>query len=258
MSNTAKKIYYGEDMVGMAMFKADGGGSSTPSAFTEWEYDDYGRPTNIVVKNGVTSLPQYWQRSNPSLSSCTVPNSVESIGIYAFAEIYGSLDISNISLSGITASTSCLNYTFIGSYLKGNITIPSTYFSYANSGYTSSLYYMFENCVTTDTVTINAYCDGNVIPRHCFAFQNIIGFSDGLNLIIHGTPTFLSPVCIRCSSGGSVTFADCTTPPDASAYSGISSPFYNFNGTLYVPSAGLSAWQTKYSAISSQIKAIGT
>jgi hypothetical protein len=107
------------------------------------------------------------------------------------------------------------------------------------------------------SLNIDAYCNGVIIPRSMFYFLYTSHNSDDLNLTIHGTPTFLSHQAICCSTGGTVTFADCTTPPDAASYGTAStSPFYNFKGTLYVPSAGLTAWQEKYAAIASQIQAI--
>ena len=93
----------------------------------------------------------------------------------------------------------------------------------------------------------------------CYFANLVTGSSDGLRVTVHGTPTFLTSQAFACSSGGTVTFADCYTPPDAPSYTlSSSSPFYNFKGTLYVPSAGLTDWKRKYSALSDQIKAIGT
>jgi hypothetical protein len=102
----------------------------------------------------------------------------------------------------------------------------------------------------------DVYADGVVIPKNMFGFNGGSNYSDGLKLTIYGTPTFLTSQAIGCSTGGTVTFADCTTPPDGQAYTGTNSPFYFFKGTLYVPSAGLTAWREKYSAIASHIQAI--
>ena len=83
-----------------------------------------------------------------------------------------------------------------------------------------------------------------------------------VSIIVHGTPTFLSPQSFRVISGTevaaqSVTFADCATPPDAYEYKNTgSSPFYGLTGTIYVPSSGLEAWKAKYTGAASRIKAI--
>ena len=83
-----------------------------------------------------------------------------------------------------------------------------------------------------------------------------------INIIVHGTPTFLSRQSFRVISGSevaaqSVTFADCTTPPDAESYGTSStSPFYRLTGIIYVPSSGLDAWKAKYTGVASNIQAI--
>ena len=270
----------------VSQISGGGGGGTIPSAFTSWEYDDWGKPTSIVFKNGVTSIPEHFQRLNNVLSSCTIPSSVTTIGNYAFntcSKLSGltisssvtsigqyalsslgnsftfAFDVSNINLSSISPNTN-FSYVFSSSNLKGNITIPNSVLSGATSGYSSTCYYMFHSSYATKgDLNIDAYCNGVIVPRNMFNFLFSSNQSDDLNLTIHGTPTFLSRASICCSSGGTVTFADCTTPPDAESYgTASSSPFYNFKGTLYVPSAGLSAWQTKYTGISTKIKAIGT
>jgi hypothetical protein len=261
------------------------GGGDTPSAFTSWEYDDWGKPTSIVLKNGVTNIPNRFQYYNGSLTSCTIPSSVTTIGEYAFSQCQkltsltitsavtsikanafsyvgfsvsnDRFDVSNIDLSRVSASTD-FSYVFTGANLHGSITIPNSLLSGATSGYSSTCYQLFNSAAARGAeLNIDVYADGVVIPKNMFGFSSGSNYSDGLNLTIHGTPTFLSRNCICCSSGGTVTFADCTTPPDAESYGTTNtSPFYNFKGTLYVPSAGLTAWQTKYTGIASSIQAI--
>lgn len=268
----------------VSQISGGGGGGTIPSAFTSWEYDDWGKPTSIVFKNGVTSIPEYFQRYNNVLSSCTIPSSVTtieqyafglcaklsgltisssvtSIGQYALSSLGNSLtfafDVSNIDLSNVSASIN-FSYVFFNSNLKGNLTIPNSLLSNASSGYTSTCYYLFNGAyASSGSLNIDAYCNGVIIPRNMFYFSYNSNNSDDLNLTIHGTPTFLSRQCISCSIGGSVTFANCRIPPDAESYAtATSSPFYNFKGTLYVPNGSVSAWQTKYTGIASQIKSI--
>lgn len=286
-----------------------GGGSQTPSNFESWEYNDWGHPTSISVKTGVTSIPQKFQYGNSSLTACTLPNTIETIsdyaftecdsitsltipsgvtyigdysfqlcrnlssinvpsgvtyiGTYAFASCGNSnnegCNVSNVDLTNVSAST-YFKYVFSNAKLRGTLTIPNSVLSGASSGTTSTCQNLFYGTYVNNAgLTLKVYANGVVIPRNMCGFSYLSQNSDALNLTIYGTPTFLSRASITCSSGGSVTFADCTTPPNAESYAtASSSPFYNFKGTLYVPSAGLSAWKAKYTGISSQIKAIGT
>lgn len=262
-----------------------GGGDTTPSAFTSWSYNDYGKPTNIVIKNGVTSIPTYFQRYNNVLTSCTIPSSVTTIGSYAFSDCDGlsaltvpssvtsidaqafsnlgsitdAFDVSNINLTNV-APNSQVNNTFTSSNLKGNITIPNNLLSGSISGYSSTCQAMFSNAYANKgNLNIDVYANDRIIPREMFFFSYGGNNSDGLRLTVHGTPLYLSMHAFCCSTNGTVTFADCTTPPDAQVYTNAyNSPFYNFKGTLYVPSSGLNAWKAKYTGISTQIKAIGT
>lgn len=267
-NNTIKKMYYGSSLVNMAV--ASGGDINIPANLSAVEFDDYGRMVSFTIKNGVTSIPTNYQNNNESLEICTVPSSVTDIGSNAFSNVgkynYSStstmFDVSNIDLSNVSGNTSFVSI-FVGSCLKGSIIIPNKLFSGSTSGYTSTCYGLFSTAYALnkngETLNINVYADNVVIPRSIFNLASYSNVSDGLRLTIYGTPTFLSSACIGCSTGGTVTFADCTTPPDAPAYDKTnSSPFYNFNGTLYVPSAGLTAWKNKYTGIASQIKAIGT
>ena len=263
-----------------------GGGDTTPEAFSSWSYNDYGKPTNIVIKNGVTDIPMNFQRFNDVLTSCTIPSSVTTIGSYAFsycgalsaitvpssvttinANAFSNLgstitfafDVSNINLTNVAPNTQ-VNSIFSYSHLKGNITIPNDLLSGSTTGYTSTCYAMFSSAdAKNGSLNIDVYANNRIIPRQMFNFSYSSNFSDDLRLTVHGTPLYLSMQAFGCSTGGTVTFADCTTPPDAQVYdTSYNSPFYNFKGTLYVPSSGLDAWRAKYTRISTQIKAIGT
>lgn len=255
-NDTVKKLYYGDKLVNMAV--ASGGSSDMPANLSSWTYDDYGSPITLIVKNGVTSIPSLWQYGNKSLTSIAIPNSVTTFGDSALSNIGTSqnyVDISNIDFSNAATIGSGL---LMGSNITGSITIPNSILSGATSGFSSTnCYQMFYNAYTSG-LTINVYANGSVIPRYCFSFSNSMAFSDGLNITIYGTPTFLSYSCFGCSTGGTVTFANCTTPPNYDSSSTYAYPFHNFNGTLYVPSAGLTAWKNKYTTIKDQIKAIGT
>ena len=254
-NDTVKKLYYGDSLVNIAVTT---GGNGLPANLSSWTYDDYGSPITLIVKNGVTSIPSLWQYGNKSLTSIAIPNSVTTFGDSALSNIGKSgnyADISNIDFSSATTIGTSL---FMNSNITGSITIPYNILSGATSGYSATnCYQMFYNAVASG-LTINVYANGVVIPRYCFSFSSSMTYSDGLNITIYGTPTFLSYSCFACSTGGTVTFADCTTPPNYDTSSTYANPFNSFKGTLYVPSAGLTAWKNKYTNIKDQIKAIGT
>lgn len=248
-----------------------GGGADTPSAFTSWSYNDYGRPTNFVLKDGVTTIPPYFLFYNEVLTSCTIPSGVTTIGGYAFSNVGTNthpFDVSNINFTSVSASTIVNNSMaslFNSAKIKGNITLPNSLFTNATSGYSGPCYQLFDGAIVPNNceLTINIYANNIIIPRNAFCFNNGTTVNKGkINIIVHGTPSFLSPQSFRVITGTgvdaqSVTFVDCTSPPDASKYDTSSnSPFYGFKGTLYVPSAGLTAWQNKYTGIASQIQAI--
>lgn len=262
-SNTIKKLYYGENLVNMAVSTGDTG---MPAHLSSWAYDDYGRMTSVVVKDG--DIPAYWQNYNKALSSVTIPNTVTSIGAYAFGNIGNStdnkyLDISNINLSGINNNYSSFYGVFQYSALKGEITIPNSIMSHCTSGYTNCGYNLFQYISTSreEPLTINVYADNAIIPKQFIYGSNIGTYIDsGSTVNVYGTPTFLSgPAFGYFGAGSSVYFHDCTTPPDAASYGTSSSaPFYYFSGTIYVPSAGLTAWKNKYTGVADKIQAIPT
>ena len=70
---TVKKLYYGSDLVNIAV---GGTEAQVPSALTTWSVNEWGKPTSIAVKEGQTTIPHGWQRYNEILSSCTLPNSI--------------------------------------------------------------------------------------------------------------------------------------------------------------------------------------
>lgn len=219
---------------------------------------------NIVVPSGVTSIGHNAFYGIGNISSITVANTVTTVGASTFGEMHGSnnssVDISNIDLSNVM---NLYISVFASSNVKGNLTISNNQLSGATSG--GSLYgaSMFNNSRVSDsadTLNITVYADGRVIPSSIFNFSTSTNYNSGkVNITIYGTPTYLSKSCFGGTSGCSVTFVDCTTPPEGNTNPGVNSPFYNFNGTVYVPSStALSRWKNKYSNYSSIFKVIGT
>lgn len=297
-----RKMYKNGSLVSVVNMTQEG--MTVPSNIETWTLNDYGQPTSIELKSGVTSIPESWQVSNHVLSSVTIPNTVKTIGESAFTDctslvtvnvpsgttslgaqaFYGvgctaitvpntvttvggyvfshninTMDISNIDLSNVIDLSSNI---FSFSHIKGNITITNDQLSGSTSGYSNSYAYgMFYNAYVTnsdDTLNITVYADGRILPQNIFNFATYS--SNGtVNITVYGTPTYLSP---KCFGGGTekynITFVDCTTPPDGNTGTSTSSPFYNFKGTVYVPSTALSSWKNKYTGYSSHFKVIGT
>lgn len=210
----------------------------------------------VNVPSGTTSLGNE-AFYGVGCTAITIPNTVTTVGKQVFSHNTNTMDISNIDLSNVINLSSGL---FSFSHIKGNITITNDQLSGSTSGYSGNYgYSMFNNSYVInsgDTLNITVYADGRILPQNIFYFSII---SDGtINIRIYGTPTYLSPKCFGGTSGCSVTFVNCTTPPDGNT-SGSSSPFYNFNGTVYVPnSTALTRWKNKYSNYSSIFKVIGT
>ena len=239
------------------------GETGMPAHISSWSHDDYGRMTSVVVKDG--DIPAYWQYYNSALSSLTISSGVTSIGYNALnhlgSSISNCLDVSNIDLSGINKSYSSFSGIFSYSFLKGEITIPNSIMTHCTSGYTGCGYGLFQSIGTStaETLTINVYANNSIIPRQ-FVYGGNMGknIESGSTANVYGTPTFLSGQAFgNFKTGSSVIFHDCTTPPDAQAYdTGLNAPFYSFDGIIYVPSAGLTAWKNKYTGVADKIQAI--
>ena len=231
---------------------------NTVTTIRESAFTDCTSLVAVNVPSGTTSLG-YCAFYGVGCSAITIPNTVTTVGGSVFSHNVNTMDISNIDLSNVIDLASNL---FSFSHLKGNFTITNNQLSGSTSGYSSSYAYgMFSNAYVTnsgDTLNITVYADGRILPQNIFNFSTYS--SNGtVNITIYGTPTYLSPKCFGGTSGCSVTFVDCTTPPEGNTATGSSSPFYNFGGTVYVPtSSALSKWKNKYSGYSSHFKVIGT
>lgn len=213
----------------------------------------------VNVPSGTTSLGNS-AFYGVGCSAITISNTVTTVGGNLFSHNVNTMDISNIDLSNVIDLASNL---FSFSHIKGNITITNDQLSGSTSGYSSSYAYgMFSNAYVPnsgDILNITVYADGRILPQNIFNFATYS--SNGtVNITVYGTPTYLSPKCFGAGTEkNSITFVDCTTPPNGDTGSGSSSPFYNFKGTVYVPtSAALSRWKNKYSSYSSHFKVIGT
>ena len=212
----------------------------------------------VNVPSGTTSLDNE-VFYGVGCTAITIPNTVTTVGNQVFSHNINTMDISNIDLSNVINLASGL---FSFSHIKGNITITNDQLSGSTSGYSVNYgYSMFNNAYVInsgDTLNITVYADGRILPQNIFYFSNYIS-GGTINIRIYGTPTYLSSKCFGGASGCSVTFVNCTTPPDGNTATGSSSPFYNFGGTVYVPNnTALTKWKNKYYNYSSIFKVIGT
>ena len=231
---------------------------NTVTTIGESAFTDCTSLVTVNVPSGTTSLGNS-AFYGVGCSAITIPNTVTTVGSYLFSHNVNTMDISNIDLSNVIDLASNLFYF---SHIKGNITITNDQLSGSTSGYSSSYAYgMFNSANVTnsgDTLNITVYADGRILPQNIFNFATYSS-SGTVNITIYGTPTYLSPKCFGGTSGCSVTFVNCTTPPDGNTGTSSSSPFYNFDGTVYVPdNLALSRWKNKYSSYSSHFKVIGT
>lgn len=218
----------------------------------------------VDIPSGVTTIGQTAFYQSSAMTSVVIPSGATSLGTQSFGGIgQGSrhCDVTGSIIGNTSASTN----VFQTSNLKGSITILKNALSGATSGTSSSCYQMFNGTLVmndgtssyNNILTIDVYADGCIIPRYMFGFSNSNSWSNGVRIIIHGSPVFLSQQAFKSTTGATVTFVDCTTPPNAQSYStGSTSPFYQFTGTVYVPSSAVSAWKSKYTGISSKIEAI--
>ncbi|MDE7164770.1 MAG: leucine-rich repeat protein [Clostridiales bacterium] len=96
---------------------------------------------NLIIPNSVTSIGSYAFYGCAGLTNVTIPNSVTSIGSYAF---YGCTEITSIMISNKLNSIE--SYTFYGCANLTNITIPD--------GVTSIGSYAFYGCARLTSITI--------------------------------------------------------------------------------------------------------
>ena len=212
--------------------------------------------TTFNIPSGTTKIADYAFGFYTGLKSITIPNSVTSIGEYAFR---------NSGLTGITIpdSVKSIGGTAFG-YCKGitNVTI--------GNGVTSIGEYAFSQCTSLTSVTI-----GNSVTN--IGRQTFYGCTVLTNVTIPNSVTTIDANAFNNCSGltsitigngvtsiGSYAFGGCikltsvtinaTTPPTLG-----SNVFGNTNNCpIYVPAASVSAYKaaTNWSSLASRIQAI--
>lgn len=239
-NTTVRKLYYGDSLVNIAVANDE---TQIPSAITSWSVDEWGKPVEIVVKNGQTTIPSNWQYNNVSLTSCTLPNTITSIGSYAFC------GAGNNMIINIPASVTNVNgNAFSNSSINNDLTIPYNSLSAATSGFSSTWYYGFASSdLNNHTVTIEN--NTTVIPR--YMFYNSINAT----IIVPSSVTYLSSECFAVYTNGSKTVRFLgNVPPDAASYvyNNSNCPFYAYNKsyldnlTIIVPKYYVSNYKNKF------------
>lgn len=244
---TVKKLYYGSDLVNIAVGGAE---AQVPSALTTWSVNEWGNPTSVVVKEGETSIPNGWQRYNEILSACTLPNTITNIGKNAFH--YASNQTDGLIINLPSSLTVIGSTAFQNAKIGCDITIPSGATANGTSAVTSpTCESSFQSTdFTNHIVTIEE--GATIIPYHMFISAK------NCTVIVPSTVTFLSPKCFQVgySTNLTVKFLG-STPPDASSwsYSNSNCPFYSSssdylnNLTILVPSSKVTTYKNKFGAL---------
>ena len=177
--------------------------------------------SNTTIPNSVTSIGYYAFYYCSSLTSVTIPNSVTSIGYEAF---YGCSALTSVTIPnsvtsiGISAFYGCSSLT--------SVTIPNSVTSIGSS--------VFRNCSSLTSVTIP-----NSVTS--IGYGTFEGCSSLTSVTIPNSVTSIGQGAFRgCSSLTSITIPNSVTSIGISAFSGCSgltSPIYNAHCFAYMPTA---------------------
>lgn len=218
-----KKMYHDGAQVGIIALKERD--TEMPANIESWTLDDYGKPTSIVIKDGVTEIPTYFQSYNNSLTAVTLPNSTTRIYGGAFTDCKGGFSI-NIP-SGITKAN---DYVFQNSVINSDLTFPASSFTSGSSGSGSSANwgYAFSSAdICGHTITIENGVE--IIPR------NFLRGTSNYKVIIPSSVTYLSQSCFgsTLSSSGTTRIVEFLgdIPPNegSTTLSSTSSAWYTAN-----------------------------
>lgn len=251
-----KKMYHDGAQVGIVALAESG--TQTPANIESWTLDDYGKPTSIAIKDGVTSIPAYFQSKNDSLTAVTLPNSITRIDGSAFQDCKGGFSI-NIP-SGITKAD---DYIFQNSVINSDLTFPASTFTSGSSGSgsTANWGYAFTSAdICGHTITIENGVE--IIPR------NFLRGTQNYKVIIPSSVTYLSQSCfasLYTSSGTTriVEFLGNTPPNEGSNSLGSTSSAWYTSNTSYleglriiVPNSysALTAYKNKFPEVTNYIE----
>ena len=202
------------------------------------EYSNNSGLKSITIPNSVTSIGNYAFRDCTGLTSITIPNSVTSIGNYAFS---GCTGLTSITIPN--SVTSIKSYTFFGCTGLTSITIGNSVTSIGD--------YAFQNCTGLTSITI----PNSVTSIGQSAFRGCTGLT---SITIMGKPYFSDYCFQNTSKVEQLVMKDTTGVPKLSYTSCFqNSTLYNSSSTakIYVPSNLLASYQTATNWSDATIKA---
>ena len=200
---------------------------------------------NTIIPNSVTSIGAYAFYGCSNLASITIPNSVTSIGNNAF---YGCASLTSITIPNSVISIG--NYAFYGCYNLASITIPNSVTSIGN--------YAFYGCskLTSITIPSSVTSIGNDVFHGCSKLASITipssvtsignyafyGCSSLTSITIPNSVTSLGNyVFYNCSGLESITIPSSVTSIGNYAFSGCT----NLTSITFDSPTG---WKYSYSA----------
>lgn len=154
-----KKMYKNGSLVSVVNMSQEG--MAVPSNIKTWTLNDYGQPTSVELKSGVTSIPESWQVSNYVLSSVTIPNTVTTIGTSAFTDC-----TSLVTVNVPSGTTSLGAQAFYGVGCSA-ITIPNTVTTVGGS--------LFSHNVNTMDISNIDLSNVTDLATNLFSFSHIKG-----------------------------------------------------------------------------------
>lgn len=185
------------------------GGGDMPANLSAYELDDWGRPSSLTIKSGVTGFPEKAFQYCDSLTSVTLSNTVTSIGRYVFDNsglksltIPGNVQTIGIhsfsdckSLSSLTINsgvTTIDNISFSGCSSLQNLVVPDTVTYIGSSS--------FKGCSSLTSVTIGSGVTsiGNSAFTSCSTLSTITSYATT-------APTLGGSVFNRLSATGVLT-----------------------------------------------------
>ena len=227
--------------------------SSNPLCYAKHLYFNDTEITDLLIPNSVTSIGDYAFDGCSSLTSIEIPNSVMSIGNYAF---YNCTGLTSIEIPNSVMSIG--NYAFSGCTGITSITIPNSIASTGN--------YAFADCIGLTSVEIpNSVTSIGIQCFHGCSGLTSVTIGNGVTSIgigafwgcsgltsieIPNSVTSIGNYAFRDCSNLSVLTLHCSEPPIL----GTNSLPDNSNLSIYVPCGSLETYKNAWRNYASKIK----